>query len=57
MNETEKSESDVATEGNQQPDLASLSGGLPAGWQVPLVSSGNNELLAEFFQKNLKMCT
>ncbi|XP_022877742.1 uncharacterized protein LOC111395813 [Olea europaea var. sylvestris] len=34
MNETEKSESDVATEGNQQPDLASLSGGLPAGWQV-----------------------
>ncbi|XP_022847610.1 uncharacterized protein LOC111370144 [Olea europaea var. sylvestris] len=34
MNDTEKSESDVATEGNQQPDLAALSRGLPFEWQV-----------------------
>lgn len=34
IKETEKSESDVAMEGNQQPDLAALSGGLPSGWQV-----------------------
>ncbi|KAL2475973.1 WW domain-containing protein [Abeliophyllum distichum] len=34
MNDTEKSESDAATEGNQQPDLAALSRGLPSGWQV-----------------------
>lgn len=41
MNDTEKSESDVATEGNQQPDLAALSRGLPFEWQVfsdPIVS-------------------
>ncbi|KAL2495941.1 uncharacterized protein Fot_39698 [Forsythia ovata] len=34
MNDMEKSESDVATEGNQQPDLAALSRGLPSGWMV-----------------------
>ncbi|CAI9784081.1 unnamed protein product [Fraxinus pennsylvanica] len=32
VNDTGKSESDVATDGNQQPDLAALSRGLPSGW-------------------------
>ncbi|KAK6149440.1 hypothetical protein DH2020_016965 [Rehmannia glutinosa] len=34
MKESEQSSPDVATEGNQQPDLVELSKGLPSGWQV-----------------------
>ncbi|KAK6123849.1 hypothetical protein DH2020_042405 [Rehmannia glutinosa] len=34
MKESEQSSPDVATEGNQQPDLVELSKGLPSGWQL-----------------------
>ncbi|GER32465.1 WW domain-containing protein [Striga asiatica] len=34
MKESEQNSPDVATDGNQKPDLVELSKGLPSGWQV-----------------------